>query len=130
MTGRLLPLEDLEVEVGGRTTRFVELDDSPPHLLERIADEDPDDREYAVPVRWLATVPLDAVIFDSGLRAQQLPCRLMQQRTIDDVEAAFGLTTPTTAASAAQGCARATATTHPGSRPASAGCGVPRRPSP
>ena len=103
VAGELLPLEDLQVQIGGQPVRFVELDDCPPHFLERIADEEPDNREYAVPVRWMAKVPsLDAAVYDSGLRAQQLPCRLMHQRTIDVVEAAFGLTTPTAATPAGQ----------------------------
>jgi len=91
VTGPLVPIEDLVVVHRGDQVRFVDLDECPPQFHERIAAPDPDIREYAVPVRWLATLPVDEAFYESGLRAQQLPCKLTHQPTIDAVAAAMGL---------------------------------------
>jgi predicted transport protein len=92
VTGPLVPLEELMVEVDGQPVRFVDTPDCPPEFLERIAAGDPDGSEYALPVDWQVTRSLDAAVWETGLFATPLPCRLKDTRTIEYVETEFGLT--------------------------------------
>lgn len=89
--GVLRPLRELEVDVNGIRKPFIDLPDCPEHIRERAINQDPEVSEYAVPVRWLATREVSDGIFETGMRAQQLPCRLKHQETIAKVEAALGI---------------------------------------
>jgi hypothetical protein len=90
-TGALRPLRDLQVTVNGRHQRFIDLPACPALIRERALSEDPDVSEYAVPVRWLKKREVSEGVFETGMRAQQLPCRLKHSETIAKVEEAFGL---------------------------------------
>ncbi|WP_052666760.1 hypothetical protein [Nitriliruptor alkaliphilus] len=92
ITGPMVPLDEFLVEHGGQQVPFTETPDCPPEFRERLAAGDPDIAEYAVPVTWQATRPLDEAVWETGLFANQLPCRLKDTRTIEYVEAEFGLT--------------------------------------
>ena len=87
----LQPLRELEVEANGGRQRFIDLPDCPEHIRERALNQDPEVSEYAVPVRWLATREVSEGVFETGMRAQQLPCRLKHHETITKVEAALGI---------------------------------------
>jgi hypothetical protein len=91
VTGPLVPLRDFTVEQDGAERRVIDLPECPAWVRASALDEDADLTEYAAPVRWLATRPLEQAFFEPGLTAQQLPCRLTDQNTIDLVEAEFGL---------------------------------------
>ena len=92
LLGPTVPLRDFTVEVDGERRRVIDLPDCPEWMRTGALVEDPDLTEYAAPVAWLATRKLDDAFFEPGLRAQQLPCRLKHQPTIERVEAEFGLT--------------------------------------
>lgn len=90
----VMPLRDFRIEVDGEQRRVIDLPDCPEWMRQGALVEDPDLTEYAVPVEWLETRGLDDAFKETGLRAQQLPCRLKDQHTIDRVEAEFGLAEP------------------------------------
>ncbi len=79
------------VAVNGRRQRFIDLPACPADIRERALSNDPDVSGYAVPVHWLATRQVSEGVFETGMRAQQLPCRLKHSETIAKVEEAFGL---------------------------------------
>ena len=91
VTGPLVPLDELFVDVDGHQLPFTETPDCPQSFRDRLASGDPDMAEYAVPVEWLATRPLVDAVWETGLFANQLLCRLKDTRTIEYVEAEFGL---------------------------------------
>jgi len=62
-------------------------------MTERARSLDDDVTEFAVPVRWLVERPLKDAVTERGLFASQLPaCKLRDERTIEVVMKAFGLT--------------------------------------
>jgi predicted transport protein len=91
VTGPLVPLDELIVDVDGHQLPFTDTPDCPQSFRDRLASGDPDMAEYAVPVDWQATRPLEDAVWETGLFANQLPCRLKDTRTIEYVEAEFGL---------------------------------------
>ena len=91
VTGPMVRLDELMVDLAGQQVPFTETPYCPPVFLERLASSDPDMAEYAVPVDWLETRPLDQAVWEPGLFANQLPCRLKDSGTIEQVENEFGL---------------------------------------
>lgn len=91
VTGPMVPLNEFLVDVDGQQVPFTETLDCPPEFLERLEAGDPDMAEYAVPVDWQAKRPLADAVWETGLFAVPLPCRLRDARTIEYVESAFGL---------------------------------------
>lgn len=93
VTGPMVPLRELEVMVDGSNLKVVEQADVPAWMTERASSLDDDVTEFAVPVRWLVGRPLSEAFTERGLFASQLPaCKLRDERTIEVVMKAFGLT--------------------------------------
>ncbi len=92
VTGPMVSLRDLTVEVGAISVRVVEEPDMPRWLVDRALVEDDKVTEYAVPVHWLAERDLATAVSERGLFASQLSaCKLRDERTIEVVTAALGL---------------------------------------
>jgi predicted transport protein len=91
VTGSMVPLAELTVEINGEPQLFLDLPACPPLFRERALGSDPDMSEYAVPVEWSATRDLPNAVWESGLHATPLPGRLKDTRTIEHVEGALGL---------------------------------------
>lgn len=88
VTGTMIPFKDVVIDGGGR---LVDQPDVPEWQRQFAESDDPDTSEYAVPVRWLADVPLTQSVKEPGLFANQRTCRLKDTRTIETVTKAFGL---------------------------------------
>jgi hypothetical protein len=93
VTGPMIKLRDFQVQLDGETIRVIDQPDLPAELLERGRLEDDDVTEYAVPVEWLATRSALEAYSERGLFASQVTaCKLRDERTINMVTAAFGIT--------------------------------------
>lgn len=92
VTGAMVPLRELEVEVGGSYLKVVDQPDVPAWLIDRASSLDEEVTEFAVPVKWLVEKPINEAVTQRGLFASQLPaCKLRDERTIEVVTTAFGL---------------------------------------
>ena len=84
--GARVPLR--EYEIGGRPAREV-LTTIPPDAFE----DDPDRREYVVPVRWLRTVPLEEAVHRTGMFGNQntvaAPKTPAWRTTVEQLKEAF-----------------------------------------
>lgn len=91
VTGEMIPARDAKVKVNGEVRSLLDQTDLA-WWRENAASEDPEVTEMVVPVRWLSTRPLENAVRGKGLFASQLSaCRLRDERTIKEVEDAFGL---------------------------------------
>jgi hypothetical protein len=96
ITGEVRPLADVTVTVDGHTIAAGECSVLPERMRERTRTDDPEETEYAVPVRWLEARTVDQAFMQSGLFASQVTvCKLRDERTIAAVNEAFG-SPPTT----------------------------------
>lgn len=92
VTGTVVRLSELEVDLDGQKVRVAEQPDLPATIRERSASDDEDLTEYAVPVRWLVSRTVDKAVTERGLFASQVTvCKLRDDRTIEVVLGAFGL---------------------------------------
>lgn len=92
VTGDVIPLRDFQAEVDGRLITVAEQPDVPEDMRARAASDDDDLTEYAVPVRWLVTRPVNQAVTERGLFASQVTvCKLRDERTIEFVTRELGL---------------------------------------
>lgn len=91
VTGEMIPARDAKIEINGQLEHFLLL----PELSgwkPGAASEDPEVAEMVVPVEWFGTRSLDEGVWEKGLFASQVTvCKLRDERTIETVEAAFGI---------------------------------------
>lgn len=92
VTGEMVPLRSLQVERDGTMLRVIDQPEIPERIRERARSDD-EMTEYAVPVRWLAQRPLSDAVSERGLfAARATVCKLRDDRTIEVVTTALGLT--------------------------------------
>lgn len=92
VTGEVLPLRDLVVDLDGNAIRVVDQPDIDPKVRERALSDDEEVVEYAVPICWLAERDLSDAIAERGLFASQVTvCKLRDERTIEVVTSALGI---------------------------------------
>lgn len=83
----------MTITTDGATDRFVASGEMPDWLCDRLSSEDPDIAEYAVPVRWTVQRPVEEAVWEKGLFAKSATvCKLRDERTLDTVQRAFGIT--------------------------------------
>jgi hypothetical protein len=93
VTGTIVPLRDLETEVGGIVRRVVDQPKLRELLRDRAASTDDEKTEYAVPVRWFKTRTVTDAVPPTGLFSSPVTvCKLRDDRTIEVVSQAFGIT--------------------------------------
>ena len=93
VTGPMIRLRDAEAQVNGKLERVIDQPDVEAPFRERALSDNPEVTECAVPVEWLATRSVAEAISQPGLFASQVTaCKLRDERTIQVVTAAFGLT--------------------------------------
>jgi hypothetical protein len=77
--------------VDGRTIPAGDCSVLPERMRDRTRTDDPEETEYAVPVRWLEACEVDRAFMQPGLFASQVTvCKLRDERTIAAVSEAFG----------------------------------------
>jgi hypothetical protein len=92
VTGSMVRLRDLEVQLDGNTVRVIDQPDFPDDVAERARSDDDEITEYAVPVSWLGTRSTSQAVSERGMFAKQTTvCKLRDERTIDVVSTAFGI---------------------------------------
>lgn len=93
VTGTVTPLRDfISTGGGGGSLKVVDQPDVPDWMSTRALDMDEENTEYAVPVKWLAERSISEAVMERGLFASQhSACKLKDERTIEVVSAAFGL---------------------------------------
>lgn len=92
MTAPVVRLRDLVVDLDGEAVKVVDQRDLPLPIAQRAHNPDDEIAEWAVPVRWLASMPITAAVNARGLFAKQhSACRLTDENTIAHVTTAFGL---------------------------------------
>lgn len=95
VTGEMLAAREAKVEIEGHLQPLLERPDLDPTFLERASSDDLEVTEMVVPVDWLAARDLDGAFWEKGLFASQVTvCKLRDERTIETVEEAFGLSDP------------------------------------
>lgn len=93
VTGEVIKLRDLMVQQDGQAIKVVDQPEVPESIRTRALSEDDDLTEFAVPVAWLETRPVSEAVMERGLFASQVTvCKLRDDRTIEVVSSAFGLT--------------------------------------
>lgn len=93
VVGQMLPLRDLVADIDETPVKVIDQPDVPTWLVDRARSLDDEETEFAVPVRWLVQRPTTEAVMQRGLFASQLPaCKLRDERTIEIVTTAFGLT--------------------------------------
>jgi hypothetical protein len=92
VTAEMLPARDAMVAVEGQLKPLIDQPALSSEMRARAVSEDPDVTEMVVPVEWLGTRALDDAVWEKGLFSSQVTvCKLRDERTIDTVQAAFGL---------------------------------------
>lgn len=92
VTGEVMPARDAKVTVNGELQPLIAQPELSPQMRERAASDDPEVTEMVVPVEWIATRQLDHGVREKGLFSSQVTvCKLLDERTIEAVESAFGL---------------------------------------
>lgn len=82
------PFREVTVGLGDL---LIDQPDIPDWQRELALKEDPDITEYAVGVKWEASVGVEKAVKEKGLFALQVTCRLKDERTIDVVSKAFNV---------------------------------------
>lgn len=91
VTGTAKPVESAQLIVEDETVPFTSLQLEKEYLHPET--DDPDNREWVVPVAWERTVPADERIWQTGLFANQnSACKLRNKFTIESLTKAFDLT--------------------------------------
>lgn len=85
------PVTEFEVEVDGQNVPILEAPLAKPEKVTHDADK-PDLCEHLVRVDWVKTRPIDDAAWQTGLFTDQMPaCKLHDRKTIEYLEASFGL---------------------------------------
>jgi hypothetical protein len=88
--GTAQPVRDFTVTVGDRRVPILEAPLSASRMEENA--ENLEKSEYAVPVEWIRTQPLDQAIWEKGMFANQnTVCKLRNKFTLDRLLSRFGL---------------------------------------
>jgi hypothetical protein len=92
VTGTVRLLRETTATIDGVEVPVVDQPDMDPTIRARALLTDDDLTEYAVPVQWTVTRPIEQAVMKPGLFASQIPaCKLRDDRTITFVTSAFGL---------------------------------------
>jgi hypothetical protein len=92
VTGEMVKVRDVTVEIGGEEVPLLDQPDIPAELRQRADSDDDDVTEYAVLVQWLASRPASEAVSERGLFASQVTaCKLRDERTINVVTSALGV---------------------------------------
>jgi hypothetical protein len=88
----VVPLRALVVQHQGQAVKVVDQPDLAAKLRTRALDDDEENTEYAVPVKWIDTREPSKAVAESGLFSSQVTvCKLRDERTIEVVSKAFKL---------------------------------------
>jgi len=89
----MIPARDAQVDVDGQLQPLLDQSDiSAAWWRQNAASEDPEVIEMVVPVKWLATRPVEKAFSEKELfTPRQTFCKLRDTPTIETVESAFGL---------------------------------------